>query len=102
VARAFQDALIETLIEKTARAARAHARARVVLGGGVAANRTLVGALEARLAADGVRVYAPGIRLATDNAAMIARAGLHRLLRGERAGPDLTAHAVRPLPDLAA
>jgi N6-L-threonylcarbamoyladenine synthase len=99
IARAFQDALTETLAEKTARAVRAHSRPRVVLGGGVAGNRALVAAIQ-RAVGDGVAVHAPGSRLATDNAAMIARAGLHRLLRGERSTPDLSAFATQPLPGL--
>lgn len=98
IARAFQDALVETLVEKTARAAQAHDRPRVVLGGGVACNGALAAAMRRRLEPRGVRVFAPTPRLATDNAAMIARAGLFRLARGERAGLDLGAHAARPLP----
>jgi N6-L-threonylcarbamoyladenine synthase len=98
IARAFQDALVETLVEKTTRAARARGRPRVVLGGGVACNGALVAAMRRRLEPRGVRVFAPTPRLATDNAAMIARAGLFRLARGERAGLDLGAHAARPLP----
>jgi N6-L-threonylcarbamoyladenine synthase len=100
IARAFQDALVETLVEKTARAAVQFARARVILGGGVACNRTLVGATERRLGPLGARVFAPSVRLATDNAAMIARAGLFHLERGERAALDLNAHASLPLPGL--
>ncbi len=100
IARAFQDALIETLVEKTARAVNAFHRTRVVLGGGVAGNRTLVAAMAGRLAPSGVSVYAPGARLATDNAAMIARAGLFHFERGERAGLDLNAFATLPIPGL--
>ncbi|MDE3151611.1 MAG: tRNA (adenosine(37)-N6)-threonylcarbamoyltransferase complex transferase subunit TsaD [Gemmatimonadota bacterium] len=100
VARAFQDALIDTLVEKTARAVRAFGRTRVVLGGGVAGNRTLVAGMRDRLAPGGVTVYAPGARLATDNAAMIARAGLFHFERGERAGLDLNAFATLDLPGL--
>jgi N6-L-threonylcarbamoyladenine synthase len=100
VARAFQDALIETLVEKTARAVRAYHRHRVVLGGGVACNRALVDAMRQRVAELGAVVYSPSPRLATDNAAMIARAGLYRLSRGETAGPDLTATATAPIPGL--
>ena len=48
IARAFQDALIDTLVEKTARAARQFGRGRVVLGGGVACNQTLVAAMRER------------------------------------------------------
>jgi N6-L-threonylcarbamoyladenine synthase len=102
VARGFQDALIATLVEKTARAVRAHARHRVVLGGGVAGNRALVDAMRERLAPLGATLYSPSPRLATDNAAMIARAGLFRLSRGEIAGPELTATATSPIPGLVA
>jgi tRNA N6-adenosine threonylcarbamoyltransferase len=102
VARGFQDALIGTLVEKTARAVQAYGRHRVVLGGGVAGNRALVEAMRTRVAALGALVYSPSPRLATDNAAMIARAGLFRLARGETAGPDLTATATAPLPGLVA
>ena len=102
LARGFQDALIDTLAEKTARAVRAFHRPRVVLGGGVACNRALVDAITARVAGDGVSVHAPSVRLATDNAAMIARAGLFRLECGERAAMDLNAHAAMPLPGLVA
>ena len=100
IARAFQDALIETLVEKTARAAQQFGRKRVVLGGGVACNRTLAAAMQRRLAELDATVYAPSVRLATDNAAMIARAGLFHLERGERAPLDLNAYASLPLPGL--
>jgi N6-L-threonylcarbamoyladenine synthase len=100
IARAFHDALVETLVEKTARAAERYARTRVVLGGGVAGNRTLAEAMRARLRRAGAEVYAPSARLATDNAAMIARAGLFHFERGERAPLDLNAFASLPLPGL--
>ena len=101
VARAFQDALIETLVEKTARAVREYGRRRVVLGGGVACNRTLAGAMRDRLAPDGVAVFAPSVRLATDNAAMIARAALFRFEQGDVAPLTLNAYASLPIPGLA-
>lgn len=97
IARGFQDAIIDTLVEKTARATRAYNRERVVLGGGVACNRALVAAMQAKL---GTNVFAPSARLATDNAAMIARAGAFRLERGELAGPELNAYATLPMPGL--
>lgn len=102
IARAFQDSLIETLVEKTGRAARQFNRTRIVLGGGVACNRTLVQAMSARFRSRGVEVFAPTARLATDNAAMIARAGLFHLERGERSGLDLNAFAAQPIPGLVA
>ena len=101
IARAFQDALVETLVEKTARAVRQFKRSRVVLGGGVAGNQKLVGAMRDRCAELGAQVFAPTPRLATDNAAMIARAGLFHLERGERSAFDLNAFASLRLPGLA-
>ena len=100
IARAFHDALVETLVEKTARAVGQFGRERVVLGGGVAGNRTLATAMQARMNRLGATVYAPSARLATDNAAMIARAGLFHFERGERAPLDLNAFASLPIPGL--
>lgn len=100
IARGFQDAVIETLVEKTARAVEQFDRPRVILGGGVACNAALVEAMGNRLRDRGVQVHAPSPRLATDNAAMIARAGIFRLQNGERAGLELGAHASMPIPGL--
>jgi N6-L-threonylcarbamoyladenine synthase len=102
IARAFQDALIDTLVEKTARAARQFGRGRVVLGGGVACNQTLVAAMRDRFTKRSIQVFAPSPRLATDNAAMIARAGLFHFERGERSPLDLNAFASQPIPGLVA
>ncbi len=101
IARGFQDALVETLVAKTLRAARQFGRQRIVIGGGVACNGALVEAMRRRFADHGGAVYAPSPRLATDNAAMIARAGLFHALRGERSALDLNAWATLPLPGLA-
>lgn len=99
LARAFQDALIATLVGKTERAVAAFQRKRVVIAGGVAANQALANALRDRLG-KGVSVIAPSTRLSTDNAAMIARAGLYRFERGERSSLDLSAFAAQPLPGI--
>jgi N6-L-threonylcarbamoyladenine synthase len=101
LARAFQDALVETLAAKTVRAATAFHRQRVVLGGGVACNAALVRAVTERAHAQigrDVSVFAPAPRLATDNAAMIACAALFHLARGERSALSLNAYAALPLP----
>jgi len=100
IARAFHDAIVETLVEKTARAVAQRGRTRVVLGGGVAGNRTLVAAMRARMKRHHAEVFAPSARIATDNAAMIARAGLFHLERGMRSPLDLNAFASLPLPGL--
>jgi N6-L-threonylcarbamoyladenine synthase len=100
IARGFQDALIDTLVAKTRRAAKAHGRRRIVLGGGVACNGALVGAMRAAAGDIGATVYAPSVRLATDNAAMIGAAALFRLARGERSDATLNAYSTMPIPDL--
>ena len=97
LARGFQDAVIEVLVAKTLRAAEACGRRRVVLGGGVACNRALREALAAALAARGATLHAPSPRLSTDNAAMIARAGL---FRAAEAGRPVDAAARLPFPGL--
>ncbi len=102
IARAFQDSIIETLAEKLFRAAGQFGRKRVVLGGGVACNRTLVAACREKLEPLGITVFAPSPRLATDNAAMIARAGMFRLEKGDLGELDLNAFASMPLPGLIA
>jgi N6-L-threonylcarbamoyladenine synthase len=99
IARGFQDAAIEVLVEKTAHAALAHQRATVVLGGGVACNRALAERLRQRLAGR-ARVCVASPRLNTDNAAMIAAAGAWRLAEGERSGWDLEPRDALPLPGL--
>lgn len=102
IARGFQDALVGSLVEKTSRAATAFSRKRIVLGGGVACNSALSSAMTERVVQFGAAVFAPGPRLATDNAAMIARAGLFHFERGERSGLDLNAFASQPIPGLVA
>lgn len=97
IARGFQDALIETLAEKTLRAATMYSRDRIVLGGGVACNAALSAAIRQRMSGT-AQLFAPTPRLATDNAAMIARAGLFRYYQGERAPLDQAARATAPLP----
>ena len=100
IARGFQDAVIDTLVEKTLRAATAHNRKRIVLGGGVACNRTLFEAMRRRSSQHGIEVFAASPRLSADNGAMIARTALYRYECGERADLALTAYASRPLPGL--
>jgi N6-L-threonylcarbamoyladenine synthase len=100
IARAFHEAIVDTLVEKTARAVEQRGRNRVVLGGGVAGNRTLVAAMRQRMTRLGAEVFAPSARIATDNAAMIARAGLFHFERGARAPLDQNGFARQPLPGL--
>ena len=99
LARAFQDAVLDVLVTKLARAVQATGYRTAVLGGGVACSRALIAAAAERL--DGVaRIAVASPRLNTDNAAMIARAGWYRLGIGERSDWTLDARADLPLPGL--
>ncbi len=102
LARGFQDAVVDTLVTKTLRAAREYGRTRVVLGGGVACNRALQHAMRAAATRDDRSrvVFAPSPRLATDNAAMIAAAGAFRFSRGDSVSPDFSAQASLALPGM--
>ncbi len=97
LARDFQDAAIEVLVEKTARATFELGRTTAVLAGGVACNRVLADALAAKLG-NAAKVVVAEPRLNTDNAAMIAAAGAWRLANGERSGMDLEPFDRGPLP----
>ncbi|MEX1181890.1 MAG: tRNA (adenosine(37)-N6)-threonylcarbamoyltransferase complex transferase subunit TsaD [Gemmatimonadota bacterium] len=99
IAASFQAAAVDVLVQKVMRAVRQKRCSRVVLGGGVAASRALRTALAAALPPEG-ELYAPSPRLATDNAAMIARAALHHYARGGTASLDVTARADMPFPGL--
>ncbi len=100
IARAFQDAMVATLTEKVDRAVRLYRRTTVVLGGGVACNKALQAGIADRMTTRGARVFAPSPRLATDNAAMIAAAGMFRFAAGERMPSALTAQSALPLPGM--
>lgn len=80
ICASFQQAVVDVLREKTFRAAAEKKARRVVLGGGVAANRTLRRELGKGNAKGKVEVYFPSPGLCTDNAAMIACAGYSRFL----------------------
>ncbi len=99
LAASFQEAVIDVLVQKTARAVERTGRRRVILGGGVACNRMLAKRLAHHLAGTAhVTVAHP--RLNLDNAAMIARAGWFHLQRGERSDRTLEASATLHLPGI--
>ena len=93
----FQDAVIDVLARKTARAARAIGARSIVVGGGVAANRLLADRLGAEAAVLGLPLHVPRPGLCTDNGAMIGAAGGRCFLAGARAGLDLDARPNLPL-----
>jgi N6-L-threonylcarbamoyladenine synthase len=94
LAAAFQESVVDVLVEKTRRAALELGARTVLLAGGVAANERL----RERFAAEmPVPFVYPPPRLCTDNAAMIAAAGCFRLAAGQRDGLDLDVSPTLPL-----
>jgi len=93
----FQDAVVDVLATKAAKAARAVGARSIVLGGGVAANAPLRDRLAHEAQALGLPLIVPRPGLCTDNGAMIGAAGIRRFLAGERAGSDLDARPSLPL-----
>jgi N6-L-threonylcarbamoyladenine synthase len=100
VARAFQDAVVDTLVAKCDRALK-HTQARtLVVAGGVGANRQLRDALRKLGDRRGIKVSYPRPEFCTDNAAMIAYAGYLRLAAGQQEGLSIRAQARWPIDQL--
>lgn len=97
IARGFEDAVVETLVIKCRRALDATGDTRLVVAGGVGANRRLREALHAELTRRGGAVFFPRPEFCTDNAAMIAFAGWQRLKEGEHAALEIRATPRWPL-----
>jgi N6-L-threonylcarbamoyladenine synthase len=105
IARAFEEAVVATLVIKCRRALRQEKLKTLVIAGGVSANTSLRSQLQQALAKEGGKVFYPAPVFCTDNGAMIAYAGAQRLRAGQ---VDDGATRVRPrwpmedLPPLAA
>ncbi len=83
IARAFEEAVVGTLLIKCRRALEQEGLSRLVMAGGVSANRNLRRQLAEALEKQGSRVYYPAPEFCTDNGAMIAFAGAQRLAAGQ-------------------
>jgi N6-L-threonylcarbamoyladenine synthase len=98
IAREFERAIVDVLAAKALAALDATGCTRLVVAGGVGANRELRARLAAATAAQGAQVFFPDLEFCTDNGAMIALVGAMRLGRG---GSDGYAFSVLPRWELA-
>jgi N6-L-threonylcarbamoyladenine synthase len=94
LAASFQKAVVDVLLEKTMRAARAHQVKDILVGGGVSANEALRQALVFQ---NEFRVFIPPLRYCTDNAAMVAAAGYFRFALGHADDLDIDILPTWPL-----
>ena len=93
IARAFEEAVVETLAIKCRRALERTGLRRLVVAGGVGANRRLRRVIADLVESMGGRSYYPRIDFCTDNAAMVAFAGCQRLMAGESEDLSFTTRA---------
>ena len=96
LAASTEAAIVEVLVKKTLAALKQTGLKRVVVAGGVGANRHLRAQLDAACAAARVRVHYPELHLCTDNGAMIAMAAAMRLQAGQQEANTDYAFDVRP------
>ena len=89
----FQEAVVETLVEKTISAAKKHNLNQISVVGGVSANSRLRDLFRERLGKSGIKVYFPSLSLTTDNAAMIACLGFYKYQNHELGKLDLEVYS---------
>jgi len=100
IARAFQDAVVDTLVIKSRRALEQTGLKRLVIAGGVSANTELRSKLQQTMKALGGEVFYPRPEFCTDNGAMIAFAGAQRLAAEQNQGLGVTVRPRWPLTEL--
>jgi N6-L-threonylcarbamoyladenine synthase len=102
IARAFEDAVVDTLAIKCKRALKESGLERLVVAGGVSANRHLREQLEAMMKSRGGEVFYPRHEFCADNGAMIAYAGMQRLKADQTVGLEISATPRWPMDQLPA
>lgn len=100
IARAFEDAAVDTLVIKCKKALLQSNISRLVVAGGVSANKRLRTQLQESISEIGGCVHFPRLEFCTDNGAMIAHAGLLRLKQKQNRAPQFNVYARWQLTDL--
>jgi N6-L-threonylcarbamoyladenine synthase len=100
IAAELQAAVVDTLVIKVERAAAQTGLTRIVVAGGVSANRLLRDRMDQLARRTGIACHFPRLEFCTDNGAMIAYAGCQRLLAGQHEGPEFTVRPRWSLSDL--
>jgi len=100
IAAAFQQAVAETLSIKCKRALQYTGLKKLVVAGGVSANKHIRSSLSEMAARENCEIYFPRLQFCTDNGAMIAFAGCQRLLAGERQGLEIFVRPRWPMNEL--
>ncbi|NRA59997.1 MAG: tRNA (adenosine(37)-N6)-threonylcarbamoyltransferase complex transferase subunit TsaD [Psychrobium sp.] len=100
IARAFEDAVVDTLAIKLKRALKITGLKRLVVAGGVSANRHLREQLELLMKKRGGEVFYPRLEFCADNGAMIAYAGMQRLKANQTVGLEISATPRWPMDEL--
>ncbi|MBV2122128.1 MAG: tRNA (adenosine(37)-N6)-threonylcarbamoyltransferase complex transferase subunit TsaD [Candidatus Thiodiazotropha sp. (ex Ctena orbiculata)] len=102
IARAFEEAVVDTLMIKCRRAVRETGIKRLIMAGGVSANQHLRERIGEMMAKEGGAAYYPRLKFCTDNGAMIAYAGCQRLMAGEHDGLSFSVTPRWPMEELRA
>jgi tRNA N6-adenosine threonylcarbamoyltransferase len=102
ICKAFENAVVDTLMIKCRRAIQHVGAKTLVVAGGVGANLSLRQALKEMMEKEGGELFYPRIEFCTDNGAMIAYAGCLRLLAGETQPLEINVRARWPMGELAA
>jgi len=101
IAASFQEAVVDVLVQKIMRARDITGAQSMVIAGGVACNQSLRERLKNMASERDMDVYFPRPEYCTDNGAMIAIAGYHRIIHGERADLSIDVRSRYPIDDLA-
>jgi N6-L-threonylcarbamoyladenine synthase len=100
IAAGFQQAVAETISIKCKRALQQTGLKRLVVAGGVSANKQIRAALTEMTAKEQAQIYFPRLEFCTDNGAMIAYAGCQRLMAGQQQGLEIFARPRWPISEL--